>query len=340
MLDFKIKTYHLKDGYHVVCYTDPVTEKRKRRKFSSKADAKTYQQDLAAEFAHKGAPAFNETLVSQLMKLHLEKCPNSRVTERKNSFLSFCDEFGHRPINQVGKPEISQWFAKIKETQDYSDRTLCTIKSNLNSFFNFLVEENVLSVSPLSKIRFQRKPPPRRPRVALSVEEVHQLLEDALHCSPDVLYPVLFLAAYTGARRGEVIKLKRADVDLKLNMIHFRNTKNGEDRAIRISGKLRDFLAKHIATHDSEYAVPDPEGKMIGRQRLQRAVRRLKRHFPNGKNWGLHSLRHSFAYNFLKMGGNMYQLQAILGHKNIAVTVDTYGQLAAQDVKNACPYNN
>jgi len=79
---------------------------------------------------------------------------------------------------------------------------------------------------------------------------------------------------------------------------------------------------------------------MIGRQRLQRAMRRFKKHFPNGKNWGPHALRHSFAFNFLKQGGNMYQLQAILGHKSIDVTVDTYGQIAAQDVENACPYED
>lgn len=34
----------------------------------------------------------------------------------------------------------------------------------------------------------------------------------------------------------------------------------------------------------------------------------------------------------------MYQLQAILGHRSIDVTVDTYGQIGAQDIENACPY--
>lgn len=340
MLDFKLKTYQLNTGHQVVSYIDPVSMKRKRRKFSSKAEAKAYQKDLANEFTLKGPSAFNETPVNQLLKIHLEKCPTSRITERKNSFISFSEEFGHRPINQIGKNELSAWFQKIKERNDYSDRTLNTIKSNLNSFFNFLVDENVIPVSPLTKIRFERKPPPRRARVVLSVDEVHQLLTDACHASPDILYPFLFVAAYTGARRSEVLKLKRADVDLHMGLIHFRNTKNGEDRSIRISKRLKEFLEKHLASHDSDYAIPDPEEKMIGRQRLQRAVRRFKKYFPNGKDWGPHALRHSFAYNFLKQGGNMYQLQAILGHKSIDVTVDTYGQIAAQDVENACPYED
>lgn len=52
----------------------------------------------------------------------------------------------------------------------------------------------------------------------------------------------------------------------------------------------------------------------------------------------MHDLRHSFAYNYLLNGGEMYQLQAILGHKSIKMTVDLYGKLQAQDIKNPSPY--
>ena len=67
---------------------------------------------------------------------------------------------------------------------------------------------------------------------------------------------------------------------------------------------------------------------------------KFKAFFPleNKDNWGSHSLRHSFAYNFLKQGGRMYQLQAILGHRSIGVTVDLYGQLQAQDIDCPSPY--
>jgi integrase len=338
MLDLKVKIYELKTGHTVVCYVDPTNLKRKRRKFSSKTEAKNHQKDLELLFSKKGAEAFNTTPVSQLMKYHLEQVPDSRVRERKNHFLSFCDEFGHRPINQIGKNELLTWFKKIKEQDDLSDRTLNTVKSNINAFFKFLVDEEIISDSPVLKIKFERKPPARRIRVVLSIEEVKQVLGNAKNFSPKVLHPFLFAAAYTGARRGEILKLKRPDVDFKMGLIHFRNTKNGEDRSIRIPKSLQEFLAKHLESHDSEYAFPSPEGKMMGRQRLQRAMRRFKKHFPIGKNWGPHSLRHSFAYNYLKLGGQMYQLQAILGHKSIDVTVDTYGQIGAQDIDNPCPY--
>jgi site-specific recombinase XerD len=97
-------------------------------------------------------------------------------------------------------------------------------------------------------------------------------------------------------------------------------------------------MKEHLTRHESDFVFPCPDGKEIGRRRLQRLIQRFKGHFPMEKDWGLHCLRHSFAYNFLKKGGEMYQLQAVLGHKHIQVTVDLYGQLSAQDVENIYPY--
>jgi len=60
---------------------------------------------------------------------------------------------------------------------------------------------------------------------------------------------------------------------------------------------------------------------------------RLQKWHPEMKRWRCHDLRHSFAYNYLKQGGDMYRLQAILGHRSIDVTIDLYGQLRAVDVE-------
>ena len=59
------------------------------------------------------------------------------------------------------------------------------------------------------------------------------------------------------------------------------------------------------------------------------------------KRWRFHSYRDSFAFNFLKRGGAMYSLQAILGHKTIQLTVDVdlYGHFSAERVRNVSPYD-
>lgn len=62
-------------------------------------------------------------------------------------------------------------------------------------------------------------------------------------------------------------------------------------------------------------------------------------HPIDDKPWGYHALRHSFAYNYLKGGGNMYQLQAILGHYKITSTINIYGRIQAKDDENPSPYD-
>ena len=57
------------------------------------------------------------------------------------------------------------------------------------------------------------------------------------------------------------------------------------------------------------------------------------------KRWRCHDLRHSFAFNFLKSGGDMYALKAILGHQSICITVDLYGYFTAEHVERVSPYD-
>lgn len=56
------------------------------------------------------------------------------------------------------------------------------------------------------------------------------------------------------------------------------------------------------------------------------------------KKFRCHDLRHSFAFNFINKGGHMNQLQAILGHKQIGLTVNLYGNFKAQNVSKASPF--
>ena len=102
---------------------------------------------------------------------------------------------------------------------------------------------------------------------------------------------------------------------------------------------LKEVLKTQLESHSHEPLIINEKSERLLRSQLERLMNKFKAFFPiAGKNWSSHSLRHSFAYNFLKKGGQMYQLQAILGHKTIGMTVDLYGQLQAQDIENPSPY--
>ncbi|MCB0182650.1 MAG: site-specific integrase, partial [Caldilineaceae bacterium] len=49
---------------------------------------------------------------------------------------------------------------------------------------------------------------------------------------------------------------------------------------------------------------------------------------------GVHRFRHTFAVNFLRNGGNVFELQELLGHEDIK-TLSVYIKLSEQDIDAA-----
>ncbi|MGE0761861.1 MAG: tyrosine-type recombinase/integrase [Bdellovibrionales bacterium] len=335
-----VKIHKLTSGQFQTSYENPITKKRKRHKFAELKLAENFKADLERKFYSGNMNHFSEEYVGRLIERHLKECPESRLMERMNVFQSFCDEFSGFKQKDLTKSELKHWFEKIREKQDYSERTLATIKSQINYFFKFLVEEGLLNQSPLDQIKFKRNPPPRRTRVILSIDEVRTILSNAKAFSPDLLYPFLACIAHTGARREEVMRLNRGDIDFQTGLIHLKVTKNGRERFVRMSPTIEGILRAQLYSHDHKPVFTNKEGQaIVTNKTFGRLMNKFKAFFPMDKSdWGCHSLRHSFAYNFLKKGGEMYQLQAVLGHRSIDVTVDLYGQLQAQDISNPSPY--
>jgi integrase/recombinase XerD len=74
------------------------------------------------------------------------------------------------------------------------------------------------------------------------------------------------------------------------------------------------------------------EGEMLTPDRVQKLLRRL------GEKVGLpnlhpHQLRHSFATAYLRNGGNVLELQRLLGHSSITM-VARYAAIAEVDLQD------
>lgn len=339
MEDLALSIYELQDGKHQVSYINPLTRKRKRHKCNHIKQAKALKLELERQFSAGNNIFFTDRLVGQVIDEYLKDFPESYLKSRKNVFRNFYGHFSSCKIKDLNSTSLRLWFKKIQEENDYSERTLNSIKSQINSLFKHLIEQGLIKESPLSKIKFKRNAPPRRPRVVLSVDDIHLLLGNAKAFSPNGLYPFLATLVHTGARRSEILNLSKQDIDFSTDLIHIKKSKNGRERFIKMSPTLRKLLKKHLDEHADITVFQNENGsKLNSRKEIGRIINKFKAFFPMDKNWGCHSLRHSFAYNFLKNGGQMYQLQAILGHRSIDVTVDLYGQLQAQDIACPSPY--
>ena len=153
--------------------------------------------------------------------------------------------------------------------------------------------------------------------------------------APAWLYPMCVMAAHTGARRSEMIRAERQDVDFEAGIITIREKKRVRGRLttrrVPMSTRLKEVLAD----------LPDMGTKLFGNrsaQAVQKAFMRAVGKNPSGAknpktkskkevaNWtkwsvmrGYHVLRHSFISLLAARGIDQRVINELAGHTTEAM---------------------
>jgi integrase len=145
--------------------------------------------------------------------------------------------------------------------------------------------------------------------------------------------PMMKLALFSGMRRGELFRLKWADVDFHRGQIYIRDPKGVEDQIIPLNDAARNLLEKHPRTK-SEYVFPGRDGYQ--RTEIKRAVNEIKKKAGLPKDFRpLHGLRHVYASGLASSGEvDLYTLQRLLTHKDPKTTM-RYAHLRDEGLRRA-----
>ena len=211
---------------------------------------------------------------------------------------------------------------------NFSRRKPGTVNRYLMAF-NHVVETAIrewgwLSVNPMKKITKPKEP---RGRVrCLSDDERNALMRACAKEEKKPLLLIVLLALCTGARKGEILSLKRKDVYLDRLMAVAHETKNGEARQLYFWAGLADMLREWIAQPHPKSALlfPTRGGKtrMCIEAEWRRALRRA-----NIEDFRFHDLRHTSASYMAMTGGEMMAIAEALGHKDLKM-VKRYSHLS------------
>jgi integrase len=159
-------------------------------------------------------------------------------------------------------------------------------------------------------------PPNNKREVFLTAEEVERL---AAHC-PEGVQAAIWIALYTGARRGEILAMRPADVGSHSLTIHAQNTKTLRTRVVPIVDPLWRWL--------SVLPLPykDYEGLKSGFQRGRKAA--------GMEHVNFHDLRHSCASILIASGADLYTVSKILGHAAVTTT-QRYAHMQVEQQRSA-----
>jgi integrase len=132
-------------------------------------------------------------------------------------------------------------------------------------------------------------------------------------------------------RRGEILGLKWADVDLKRAVLTLHDTKNGEKREVYINEQVKTALIRMPRNAESPYVFCGSNGKPYHdiRKSFWTALRK-----SGIKEFHFHDLRHTFASQLVMAGIDLNTVRELLGHKDIRMTL-RYSHLSSSHKKHA-----
>lgn len=239
-------------------------------------------------------------------------------------------------------------------------RTLLHAHDLTRNVLNRAVKWGIITRSVAASVDSDDLPKARKPEsVVLDESELRRLLDEAKKGSErsrsrgylssyGAFYPAVAFAAYTGARRGEVLAIRWSEVNLDAGTVTisrsltqtraglaFKEPKNGRARTISIPPALVTILRSHMAAQgteklamragyqDQQLVFARPDGSAIPPWNFGAAFADLVRR-AGVTRIRLHDLRDTHASLLAKAGVPIEVVSKRLGHSNIAITVDRY----------------
>ncbi len=235
-------------------------------------------------------------------------------------FVCFID----KEITKVSRDDIVNYISYLREKMGV--RSINRHISSLKGFYNYLLDEGYVIISPLEEISVL-KVPKSLPKY-LSINEVDKLLDFPLVTAFDYRNKAMMEVMYaTGLRVSELVKLEYSNVDLHNSIIRVtgkgkktRIVPIGETASYYLNLYILEYRNKLLGKNNYNELFLNNHGKPISRQGFNFILENIRVSSGIEKEITPHVLRHSFATHLLEGGADLRSIQEMLGHENISTT--------------------
>lgn len=260
---------------------------------------------------------------------------------------------GSLKLKDINKTKLQAFINE--KSKDLLGTTLQSVRAVISNSLRMAVEDDILLKNPAQGVKLPRKGIDEKENaMPFTKDELRAILQTM----KPKYYNVVYLAAYTGMRRGEVIGLRWKDVDFGKGVINVRQQmkliqSTGENisgklktsnayRSIPIGKEVTAALKKQSAWQaanklslgtsyiETGLVFTEPTGEAIkGANVSANFGHALKR--VDIEHGSFHHLRHTFASIAIANVPNIKAISMMLGHATIRETLDTYGHLLPGD---------
>ena len=284
--------------------------------FHSKKEAIAFSQEIEGNrkkyLSYASIESSNLTFNELVSAYLLTENKDSRPREKTHKLRYWNTSIGNMQVRDIAKRDICQALSKLKT--DYSNATINRYKAAVSVVFAFACRHYGLAVNPSHNIPSL---PENNVRVRfLSKDEKARLFEACKASSWNKLYLLVLMAITTGARKGELTKLRWSDISFDRQTAFVRTSKNGEPKVLPLTNAVIREL--HHYKEDSGLLFHSPssiEKEYCFRKPWCRALE-----VANIYDFRFHDLRHTTASYLAQNGASLLEIADVLGHKQIQVT--------------------
>jgi integrase/recombinase XerD len=283
----------------------------------------------------------NEYILKYLNYLEYERKLSDNTIKSYHNDLKDFDLFFNESLLSLKYDDISKYLNSIQHMNTRSINHQITV---INSFYNFLLDEDLIKENPCKNISTPKMP--KSLPVYLTEEEIDKLLDIKLITPYDYRNKAMMELLYaSGLRITELVNLKITDVD-PFNCFIRVFGKGKKERIVPITDNAIKYLKMYLdeyrntilGSEESEYLFISNAKKPISRQGFFKIIKAQCKVAGINKNISPHTLRHSFATSLLKHGADLRIIQELLGHEDISTT-QIYAHLVNEKLKDDYKYH-
>lgn len=335
-----------KDGLYTGRFTDSLG-RRRQKYFKKLQECRNWIANAQYEDEHGSINASSDMTVDAWYEYWIRDIKGKTV--RWSTLNGYRDRYEKNIRHAIGKMIISdvkpihcQGVLNAMDDSGYSAGSMVRTRMVMSAMFSDAYDNGIVCASPVTKSVKCPKKEKRDARV-LTIDEQAKFLEAA---RKSVHYNHFLFILQTGVRSSELRGLKWEDIDFEKHIIHIRRNAvynsltnefvvgelktNSGERDIPMTETAHKLLVdtKKFRTHVlhiefAEYVFLNKNGRLTTNGGYNKCLERICNR-AGIERIGMHTLRHSFATRCIEAGMKPKTLQKILGHANIAMTMDLY----------------
>jgi len=238
-------------------------------------------------------------------------------------FLKFASKRGKAP-DEVGNADLSAYLFDLRELGK-SGATVNRKLASVRAFYTFLKGQGKVMDNPADGIKSPRIE--RKDIEILPYEDVEKLITSPDETPKGIRDRALLELMYaTGVRPGELIRLKTADLNLRIGFISCLQD-NGKTRMVPVGRPARAAMQRYLnevrtgmlaeGVKDEGYLFVNYIGDPLTRQGVWKIIKYYGDRCQMGDRVSPQILRNSFAAHMVQNGADLKSLQELMGFEDL-----------------------